>query len=153
MLSEDAPAHHYRPQLNPTYVRAVRQKRERERQIEGAERRAMIKARNEALKQAVASARAAIREAKEAAEARALEGRVPVRDIIAHIAALHCLKPGDLTGPRRMKNIVEARHEAVRVVADLRPDLSLPQIGRAFNKDHTTILHALRKTKQEGQNR
>ena len=157
MLDDSEFAHHYRAPLKASFVRSVLSKREEERRqralAAAAAERARFRAEHKALQEAVKRAREATRKAKEEAEAKKIDGRLSVREIIAHVAALHCLKAGDLVGPRRMKHIIEARHEAIRIVADLRPDLSLPQIGRVFNKDHTTILHALRKTKQEGQPR
>ncbi|MBX3751922.1 MAG: hypothetical protein KF897_17725, partial [Opitutaceae bacterium] len=48
-------------------------------------------------------------------------------------------------GASRTRHVVEARFEAIRLVRAARPDLSLPAIGRLFNRDHTTILHALKR--------
>ncbi len=46
----------------------------------------------------------------------------------------------------RSKHIVAARQEAMYRVRKERTDMSLPMIGRVFGgKDHTTILHAVRK--------
>ena len=52
----------------------------------------------------------------------------------------------DVIGPRRMKTLIEARHKCIAAVYSERHDLSLPQIGRVFQKDHTTIMHAVQKT-------
>lgn len=76
-----------------------------------------------------------------------------VRDIIAKVAKRHRISPHDITGPRRSKRYIAARFEAVRAAADARPDLSLIQIGRFFNRDHTTIINALNKTWTEGKAR
>lgn len=50
-----------------------------------------------------------------------------------------------LKGISRNREIVHARQMAMYRVRKERPDLSLPVIGRAFNRDHTTVLHAIRK--------
>lgn len=154
MLNDDAPSYHYRAGYNPDFIRKLQEKREQERRrklrAEAAKERRRIEKEHSEIKQAVQAARDAAKREQEEAARIELQGRVPVKDIIAHVAHLHLLKPDDLIGPRRMKHIIAARHEAIRVTANLRPDLSLPQIGRAFNKDHTTILHALRKTQQAG---
>lgn len=52
----------------------------------------------------------------------------------------------EVRGPRRFRRIVEARQYVMyRIYAEL-PDVSLPMIGRFLGgKDHTTILHAVRK--------
>ncbi|MEZ2220748.1 helix-turn-helix domain-containing protein [Rhizobium sp. RCC_161_2] len=46
---------------------------------------------------------------------------------------------------RRTRKVVKPRQEAMFEVFIQRPDLSLPMIGRWFRKDHTTIIHAVRK--------
>ena len=51
----------------------------------------------------------------------------------------------DLRGPRRQRKLIKPRHEAMLRIYLERPDLSLPAIGRFFNRDHTTILAAVRK--------
>lgn len=49
-----------------------------------------------------------------------------------------------IVGPQRTVSVTEARQRAMaRAYATGR--YSLPQIGRAFNRDHTTVLHAFRK--------
>ena len=72
--------------------------------------------------------------------------KTPVKEIIAHVAAIYGYPVSDILGPRRRKPIVKARHAAMKAVADARPDLSYPQIGKFFGgRDHTTILHAIQK--------
>lgn len=72
----------------------------------------------------------------------------PMRALITRIAEDHGLTYADMIGKSRRKHIVQARHEAIWAVRDARPDMSLPQIGRLFHKDRTSILHALRKRGQ-----
>lgn len=78
-------------------------------------------------------------------------GQFPTRksipDIVYEVLASH---PGitvaDLKGPRRSTPIVRARMEAVYAVRMQRPDMSYPAIGRWFGgRDHTTVLHSVRK--------
>jgi len=64
--------------------------------------------------------------------------------IKAHAAKAHGLTVEDLEGPRRTSAVVRARWEAIAAIAKANPSWSLPQIGRCFNKDHTTVLNALR---------
>jgi chromosomal replication initiation ATPase DnaA len=49
--------------------------------------------------------------------------------------------------PRRFKSQVEARRRAYAAARAL--GWSYPEIGRAFNKDHTTILNALQKAERK----
>lgn len=71
---------------------------------------------------------------------------VSVQEIIRDVARRHGISPQDITGRSRSRTIVEIRHEAIVEAHLKRPDLSSPQLGRLFgNRDHTTILYALRK--------
>lgn len=80
-------------------------------------------------------------------------GRVTPRRVIEKIAKEHGVSLGLIIGQRRAKEIVAIRDKAVRAVAEQFPEMSLPDIGKAFKRDHTTIIHSLRKTKPEGARR
>jgi len=55
------------------------------------------------------------------------------------------VKPVEVLGSSRRKDLVSARQTAIYLAREL-TDLSLPHLGRFFgNRDHTTILHAHRK--------
>lgn len=72
----------------------------------------------------------------------------PLHDIAAEICAKHCLSMAELVGPCRLQQFVDARHEAWwRARRETRQ--SLPQIARFFNRDHTTVLHGLRKYEEK----
>jgi chromosomal replication initiator protein len=66
-------------------------------------------------------------------------------DRVQRIVAAHFdLRVSDLTGPRRPKNIAEARQMAMFIVRTL-TKLPLTQIGDEFgNRDHGTVIHACR---------
>lgn len=70
------------------------------------------------------------------------------RNIIALVALKSGLRVDDITGPRRGRELVAARHHAIRLINSHCPHLSLPAIGRIFNRDHTSILFALGRTKR-----
>lgn len=55
----------------------------------------------------------------------------------------------EVKGPLRNRSIVEARFACIYAVRQQRPDLSYPAIGRFFNKDHTSCLHAVNKVKAQ----
>ena len=66
-------------------------------------------------------------------------------DIIKTIANHYHIKLMDIKGPRREKSIAMARHISMYL---LKQELNLPllEIGRYFgNRDHTSVLHAVRK--------
>lgn len=51
----------------------------------------------------------------------------------------------DVVSPRRHRDLVEPRHRCMAAVYTERKDLSVPQLGKIFDRDHTTILAAMRK--------
>jgi chromosomal replication initiator protein len=64
-------------------------------------------------------------------------------DAIQKMVAEHYdLRVSDITGPRRTKNIAEARHVAMYLTRHL-TKLPLTQIGEEFGaRDHGTVIHA-----------
>lgn len=73
------------------------------------------------------------------------DDKIPAKKILSAVADAHSLRMGDILGPRRWNALVNARHHAVAIILLLRPDLSLPLIGRLMNRDHTTIINARRR--------
>ena len=53
-----------------------------------------------------------------------------------------------LRGSQRTKNVAEARQIAMYLIRKL-TNLSLPDIGQEFAKDHTTVLHSIRKVESD----
>lgn len=72
--------------------------------------------------------------------------RPSAKSILYQVANVHRVTVAEILGNRRDHFTVRARFAAVRAVADARPDLTLTQIGRVFERDHTSILHALKAT-------
>lgn len=64
--------------------------------------------------------------------------------IIAEVASFHGMEPRAITGRRRTPRVVLARQHAYAVVKARRPHLSLPAIGRAFGRDHSTVVWGIR---------
>jgi chromosomal replication initiator protein len=74
-----------------------------------------------------------------------------VKRIQCDIAYEAGISLSDLLSFRRKKNLVSARHKAI-FLAWKKTQRSLTWIGRQFNRDHTTILHAIQKMQRmEGQ--
>ena len=48
----------------------------------------------------------------------------------------------DLVGPRRTSNIASARHIAIYLIRNI-TDMSFPNIGKIFERDHTTIMSSI----------
>jgi chromosomal replication initiator protein len=70
-------------------------------------------------------------------------------DIQRAVAAHYNLGTEDLEGLRRRRTIVLARHVAMYLCRVL-TEASLAEIGEAFNRDHTTVLHAVRRIAAKG---
>jgi chromosomal replication initiator protein len=69
-----------------------------------------------------------------------------LRSITKHVCKYFKVRSGDLRGPARQQRIVRARGVAMLLARQL-TDKSLEQVGRHYgNRDHTTVLHACRKT-------
>lgn len=69
---------------------------------------------------------------------------IPVREIIKAVCHGTDITPNDVLGHGRSYPIRDARHRAMCVAA-LAKKQSLPSLGRAFKRDHTTIHAALKK--------
>ena len=67
------------------------------------------------------------------------------RGIVIDEAEKAGIQVADILGSRRHKHITLARHQAIYRICIEIPEWTLPRIGRFFDKDHTTILHAFQK--------
>lgn len=73
----------------------------------------------------------------------------PTRLYIRDRAADLGFKFKAITGPSRAVTITLCRHVIIWEVKKLvSPTISLPELGRIFKRDHTTILHAIRRIDQ-----
>jgi len=73
--------------------------------------------------------------------------RLTIGHIKEEVTLRYHLKPHDLEGASRKKEISQARHLAIFLAREL-TDHSFPAIGREFgNRDHTTIMHSYMKVK------
>lgn len=72
------------------------------------------------------------------------EVKVSAASIISAVAAAHGISMADMKGPRRHTRFVAARHHAVAIICQCRPDLSYPVIGMLMNRDHSTIMYGRR---------
>lgn len=96
-----------------------------------------------ALNKAIQTATAAVEEPRPTMVALPVDAKISVKEIITQTAACHGLTYGDIVGPSRYRNVVKARHEAMKIAYAVRQDMSTVQLGNQFKRDHTTILHAV----------
>ena len=72
------------------------------------------------------------------------ERRVTCELIIDIVAQRYGMQSADLTGKRRSQDIALARQVAMYICREL-TELSTTAIGKAFGRDHTTVLHGCEK--------
>ena len=66
-----------------------------------------------------------------------------IKPVIGAVAKYYDVSLNDLVSRRRTRNVVSARHVAMYLAREL-TEHSLPTIGRVFDRDHTSVLHACR---------
>jgi hypothetical protein len=67
------------------------------------------------------------------------------RAIVKLVSLKHGLHITEILGASRLPRIVAARHESMWLVHSHCPWLSIPEVGRIFDRDHTTVLYAIAK--------
>ena len=79
---------------------------------------------------------------------RSNDQRLTIEEIQKRVAEYFNIKMSDMVSNRRMQNIARPRQVAM-YMAKILTSKSLPEIGRKFGgRDHTTILHAVRKVQE-----
>jgi DnaA-like protein len=63
--------------------------------------------------------------------------------ILIGVADRHAICPSDIASRKRDRPIIEARREAAYLIKAKKPELSGPQLGKWFGKDHTSISHLI----------
>ena len=79
---------------------------------------------------------------------RASDRKLTIEEIQRKVAEHYNIRLSDLIGPKRVRNIARPRQVAMYLAKQLTPR-SLPEIGRRFGgRDHTTIMHGVRKIEE-----
>ncbi|WP_438502757.1 chromosomal replication initiator protein DnaA [Amaricoccus solimangrovi] len=79
---------------------------------------------------------------------RASERKVTIEEIIRKVADHYNLRMSDLLSARRARQVARPRQVAMYLAKTL-TSKSLPEIGRRFGgRDHTTVIHAVRKIEE-----
>jgi len=75
-----------------------------------------------------------------------LDGQIPTESLVNRcfnaIYDKYGISRNELTGQKRTKEIVNARHIAIYLIRNT-VELSLPNIGKIFNRDHTTVMSSI----------
>jgi len=79
---------------------------------------------------------------------RASDRKVSIEEIQRRVAEHYNVRLSDLIGPKRVRTIARPRQIAMYLAKQM-TTRSLPEIGRRFGgRDHTTILHGIRKVEE-----
>ena len=79
---------------------------------------------------------------------RANERRLTIEEIQKRVAEHFTIKMAEMTSSRRARAVARPRQVAMYLAKQLTPR-SLPEIGRKFGgRDHTTVMHAVRKIEE-----
>ena len=71
--------------------------------------------------------------------------------IVCEVCQYYNIEEQVLRSTLKIKNTAEARQVAMYLIRTM-TNLSLPEIGREFARDHTTVMHGLKKVEQTLQN-
>jgi hypothetical protein len=69
--------------------------------------------------------------------------RTHIKSIIANAAKVNGVTYEAIMSRARPRDVCRARFAAITAVASAYPDMSFPRLGRIFNRDHSSIVHAL----------
>ncbi len=79
---------------------------------------------------------------------RASDRKLTIEEIKRKVAEHYNIRLSDMIGPKRLRNIARPRQVAMYFAKQL-TSRSLPEIGRRFGgRDHTTIMHGVRKIEE-----
>ncbi len=79
---------------------------------------------------------------------RANDRRVTIDEIQKKVAEYYSIRISDMHSPRRARTVARPRQVAMYLSKQLTPR-SLPEIGRKFGgRDHTTVIHAVKKIEE-----
>ena len=79
---------------------------------------------------------------------RSSDRKLSIEEIQRKVAEHYNIRLSDMIGPKRLRNLARPRQVAMSLAKQLTPR-SLPEIGRRFGgRDHTTIMHGVRKIEE-----
>ena len=79
---------------------------------------------------------------------RASDRKITIEEIQRKVSEHYSIRLSDMIGPKRLRTIARPRQVAMYLAKQLTPR-SLPEIGRRFGgRDHTTIIHGVRKIEE-----
>jgi len=64
-------------------------------------------------------------------------------DVVCSVCSFLNVSYEEITSPQRKMHIKEARHIAIYLIREMVAGITLQQIGKQFNRDHSTILSSI----------
>lgn len=80
-------------------------------------------------------------------EPREAFSRPTIRDIIERVSFSNGLTVDEITGPAKQRRFVQPRQAVMSLAAQA--GFPLAMIGRALNRDHTTVMHGIRAHREQ----
>ena len=78
---------------------------------------------------------------------RSFERKTTIDEIQKKVAEFYNISVREMQSLRRARNVARPRQIAMYLAKQL-TSRSLPEIGRKFDRDHTTVMHAVRKVEE-----
>lgn len=78
---------------------------------------------------------------------RSYDKKITIDDIQKKVAEYFSISVKEMQSSRRARNVARPRQIAMYLAKQL-TSRSLPEIGRKFDRDHTTVMHAVRKVEE-----
>ena len=72
---------------------------------------------------------------------------ITIEDIQRIVSQEYGITVDDIKSKQRTERLAFPRQVAIYLACEMIPSMSLPEIGKAFNKDHSTVIHARDKIK------
>jgi len=69
--------------------------------------------------------------------------RTHIKSIIANAAKVNGVTYEAIMSRARPRDVCRARFDAIAAVSAAYPDMSFPRLGKIFNRDHSSVVHAL----------
>ena len=78
---------------------------------------------------------------------RSIDRKTTIDEIQKKVAEYFSISVKEMQSSRRARNVARPRQIAMYLAKQL-TSRSLPEIGRKFDRDHTTVMHAVRKVEE-----
>lgn len=75
---------------------------------------------------------------------QSFDNRISMASALLHVCEAYEVEKDEILGQSRVQRLIVPRQHAMWIMSK-QPHLTLSMIGRFFNRDHTTVVHAIRR--------